>query len=206
MRLLTMALVTGGALLAGAAGENAAWLPSALTLADRAVHAEHAGAPERFRDVPPAPWNAADPADSLYRQAREALNKNDYVRAANLFRRIHAEFPRSTYAADAYYWEAFALYRRGGSDNLRRAQAALDTQRESFPRASTRGDADALRVRISGALASAGDPEEGARVMEGATAAAASCPDEDDDERIAALNALLQMDSDRAVPILRKVL
>jgi HEAT repeat protein len=32
------------------------------------------------------------------------------------------------------------------------------------------------------------------------------CPDEDDDERIAALNALLQMDADRALPILEKVL
>src|SRR4029079_2463132 len=35
-----------------------------------------------------------------------------------------------------------------------------------------------------------------------------SCPDEDDenDDRIAALNALLQMDGDRALPILKKVL
>jgi HEAT repeat protein len=203
MRMLTMALVTGGALLAGAAGENAAWLPSPLTLTGSAVRST---APERFRDVPPAPWNAADPADSLYRRAREALNKNEYVRAADLFRRIYAEFPRSTYAADAYYWEAFALYRRGGSENLRRAQVALDTQRRGFPRASTRGDADALRVRISGALASAGDSEEGQRVMEEGVRAATTCPDEDDDERIAALNALLQMDSDRAVPILKKVL
>ena len=203
MRMLTMALVTGGALLAGTAGENGAWLPSPLTLTGSAQVAPGA---ERFRQVPPAPWSAEDPADTLYRQAREALNRNDYGRAADLFRRIYREFPRSEYAADAYYWEAFALYRRGGSENLRRARGALDTQRRSFPRASTRGDADALRARISGALASAGDPEEGERVMAGATQAAGSCPDEDDDERIAALNALLQMDADRAVPILEKVL
>ncbi len=203
MRMLKMALVTGGALLAGTAGENAAWLPSPLTLAGSAVQS---AAPERFREVPPEPWTAADPADSLYRQAREALNRGEHVRAADLFRRIDAEYPTSTYAADAYYWEAFALYRRGGSENLRRAQTALDTQRRSFPRASTRGDADALRARISGALASAGDAEEGERVMEDGLRAATTCPDEDDDERIAALNALLQMDSERAVPILRKVL
>ena len=41
-----------------------------------------------------------------------------------------------------------------------------------------------------------------------ATRQGTKCPDEDDedDERIAALNALLQMDSDRALPILEKVL
>ena len=31
-------------------------------------------------------------------------------------------------------------------------------------------------------------------------------PEDDDDERIAALNALMQMDSERAMPILKKVL
>jgi hypothetical protein len=213
MRLLTMALVTGGALLAGAAGETAAWLPSALTLTGRtttgamgATIATGATDPGAIREVPPAPWSAADPADSLYRQAREALNRNDYARAATLFRRIHEEHPRSEYAADSFYWEAFALYRRGGSDDLRQAKRALDAQRRSFPRATTRGDADALRARIEGALASGGDPEAGQRVQEGAVAAATACPDEDDDERIAALNALLQMDAERAVPILEKVL
>src|SRR6185503_74703 len=34
----------------------------------------------------------------------------------------------------------------------------------------------------------------------------ARCSEDDDDERVQALNALLQMDSDRAMPILRKVL
>ncbi len=34
----------------------------------------------------------------------------------------------------------------------------------------------------------------------------AGCPDEDDDLRLAALNALLQMDSERALPILKQVL
>ena len=203
MRMLTMALVTGGALLAGSAGENAAWLPSAVTLT---AYGAAAAAPGSLTEIPPASWNIADPADSLYRQAREALRKNDYARAASLFRRIHDDFPKSEYAADSYYWEAFALYRRGGSDDLRRAQAALDTQRREFPRAGTRGDADALRARITGALARGGSAAAAESVVADAGRAAESCPDEDDDERIAALNALLQMDSDRALPILEKVL
>lgn len=203
MRMLTMALVTGGALLAGSAGENAAWLPSAVTLT---AHARQAADEGQMREIPPAPWSVADPADSLYRQAREALGRDDYVRAAALFRRIHDDFPKSEYAADSYYWEAFALYRRGGSEDLRRALAALDTQRRSFPRASTRGDADALRTRITGALAQGGSAVAAESVVTDADRAAVDCPDEDDDERIAALNALLQMDEERAVPILEKVL
>ncbi|HEV7836915.1 MAG TPA: hypothetical protein VGO75_02525, partial [Gemmatimonadaceae bacterium] len=31
---------------------------------------------------PPAPWAKSDPADSLYRLAREALSRGDYKRAA----------------------------------------------------------------------------------------------------------------------------
>lgn len=35
--------------------------------------------------TPPAPWAQQDPADSLYRAARRALNGNQYARAAQLF-------------------------------------------------------------------------------------------------------------------------
>jgi TolA-binding protein len=63
------------------------------------------------RPVAPAPWLRADPADSLYRAAREALNRRDFRSAATLFARIPARYPKSGYAADALYWQAFALYR-----------------------------------------------------------------------------------------------
>src|SRR5689334_3312677 len=64
--------------------------------------------------VPPAPWNAADPADSLYRAARTALSDGEYARAATLFKQIGQRYPKSEYAPDALYWEAFARYRMGG--------------------------------------------------------------------------------------------
>src|SRR5262245_58313680 len=65
--------------------------------------------------VPPAPWAAQDPADSMYRAGRRALNRNDYRAAADQFREIRRRYPRSTYTPDAYYWQAFALYRIGGT-------------------------------------------------------------------------------------------
>src|SRR5471032_365570 len=71
-------------------------------------------------DVPRS-WAPADSADSLWRQGRTAISDEDWRLAQRLFSQIHDRFPKSAYAADSYYWEAFALSRRGGSSNLRDA-------------------------------------------------------------------------------------
>src|SRR5690606_33024749 len=76
----------------------------------------------------PAPWAPQDPADSLYAAGREALARSEFRRAAELFHRIPERFPSSTYAGDALYWEAFARFRLGTDDDLRRALAALGRQ------------------------------------------------------------------------------
>ena len=82
--------------------------------------------------------NQRDAADSVYRAAREALSGGDYPRAAGLFAQITRRFPRSPYAADAMYWEAFARYRQGADENLRSALALLEKQRSLYPKAATR--------------------------------------------------------------------
>jgi len=79
-------------------------------------------------DVSEPVWpeqSQADVADSLYRAARQALNNNQYSRAAELFSSIRDRYPRSTYVPNTYYWQAFALYRAGSDDNLRAARTAL---------------------------------------------------------------------------------
>lgn len=173
---------------------------------------------DEFATEPRAPWGPADAADSLYRDARAALDRGDYARAATLFARLHEEFPKSRYAADAPYWQAFALYREGGPSALRDALVALEKQRTEFPRAATRSDARTLETRIRGQLANQGDAESAEQITEAAEAAVeggrargsrarqGACADEDDDDRVAALNALMQMSADRALPILRRVL
>src|SRR6185437_9697271 len=45
----------------------------------------------------PEPWAKADPADSLYRLAREAMARGDYKRAAELFHLIPQRYPQSAY-------------------------------------------------------------------------------------------------------------
>lgn len=176
------------------------------------------------RAVPPVIHRTGDPADTLYQTARAALSRGDYNEAARLFGRIVEQEPGSEYAPDALYWRAFALYRVGGTDALGLALEALDLQAERFPDAATLGDARALRTRIMGELASRGDAEAAERVVSAAGGGASGgvgvsrgvtvspspragdCPDEESEMRIAALQALMRMDAERALPILERVL
>jgi TolA-binding protein len=159
-------------------------------------------------ELPPAPWAEADPADSLYKAGREAINRGDFRRAAALFGEISAKYPRSEYAPDALYWRAFALYKSGRDDDLREALKSLDTQRSRFPKATTIADAEELAIRVRGVLAQQGDMKAAEEVSR---AASKNTPcvrgdDNDSDIRAAAMNALLQMDAEGALPIIKQVL
>jgi HEAT repeat protein len=78
---------------------------------------------------PRAAWAPNDPADSLYRVAREHLNRGDYRRAASLFGDISKRYPTSVYARDVPYWHAFSLYRLGGTPELQEALGILERYR-----------------------------------------------------------------------------
>lgn len=186
-----------------------------------------------------AAWDDQDPGDSLYRAGQRSLNRGRYSEAADAFAELIRRYPRSQYTADAYYWQAFALYKTGDASNYRAARGVLEQQKARFRRAATTGDADALYWRIQGELARQGDPDAAQAIRIRAASAGvapvpptpptppspptpptaptspvggrqlsqASCPsDDDDDPRVAALNALLQMDAESAVPILKQVL
>ncbi|MCC6244373.1 MAG: HEAT repeat domain-containing protein [Gemmatimonadaceae bacterium] len=160
-----------------------------------------------YRTQAPASWDSQDPADSLYREARRALGSDNYPIAAMAFRKIREQYPKSTYTADAYYWEAFAMQRIGQKASLVSALELLGQQQEKHPRASTRGDASSLKTRIEGQLARLGDQQAIASLADKArNATSDGCPRAQDDERIDALNAVAQMEVDQALPILRKVL
>ena len=177
---------------------------------------------DSIRSVAPAPWLHEDPADSLYRVARESLNKGQFGRAATLFADLVRKYPKSGYAGDALYWQAFAQYRVGGSDNLKKSLELLETRQARYATAATRGDADALATRIRGVLAKQGDGAEAQKVLVEATSATTAgsgesrgaggsagagtgCEDESD-LKLAALNAVLQMNAERALPLLNRVL
>jgi HEAT repeat protein len=169
-----------------------------------------------------------DPADSLYRRAREALNRQNYSQAADLFRTVTDRYPKSQSAPSAMYFRAFSLYKTESLDRMREARDVLSSLEKNYPNADL-SDAKSLRTQICGRLAQRGDADcaaeiretadpsdrrgdrgdrgdRSARSTERASTQGGRCSEDDDDERIVALNALLQMDSDRAMPILKKVL
>ncbi len=179
-------------------------------------------------DVPKS-WAPADSADSLWRRGRDAISDEDWKVAQKYFARIHENFPKSAYAADSYYWEAFALSRRGGTDNTKDAVSLLEHQIAQYANASSvkNGDSKSLLTRLQGTLARGGDATAAADISARAGRVTGGfggnntrvsirnsrgsntppgCKSEEDDDRVEALNALLQMGSDDALPILKKVL
>lgn len=164
--------------------------------------------PVSLRLVPPPPRYSEDPADSLYRLARRAMADEDYGRAARLFLQLVEQYPQSDYAGDALYYRAYSLYQLGGRGDLRDAVASLEEQARDYPRASSREDARTLRTRIEAAQARRGDARAAQQLTEKANQLGdeKACPSEDDDPRLYALQALMQMDAESALPILRQVL
>src|SRR5690349_1237771 len=159
-----------------------------------------------------------DPADSLYRAARDAMTRGDYNQASNLFGQVVSKYPNASVADEAMYYQAFAMYRLGGKEKLKSARDVLTKLKNKYPDFA-RGEPATLRTRICGELARQGDESCAAEVTSTATeitkiegqaakaerdaerstrssarsTSSGGCPreDDDDDERVAALNALL---------------
>jgi HEAT repeat protein len=189
----------------------------ALAGADAQLSAAFTALDQQVNPLLPEPWAKADPADSLYRLAREALSRGDYKRAAEAFHSIPERYPQSAYSTSgqALYYEAFALYRSG---DLNAARERLNQLKARFP-AMAKSDGASLLTRVCGELAKRGDEScamsidstarGGSDIATRAGSQGRNCSpdaDEDSDDRIAALNALLQMDAERAMPILQQVL
>ncbi len=140
-----------------------------------------------------------DSPEELFDDGREALDDDEFRAAARLFGELYDEFPESEHTGDALYWRAYAYYRLGHVKYLKKALNALSIQIDEYPEASTLGDAEDLLVRIEGKLAKAGDAAAAGRVAERAD-------DAGQELKIATLHALMNMNSKKAVPILRKIL
>jgi len=157
-------------------------------------------------------------ADSAFRAAERVLADGDFRVAAQMFARLAERYPRTTQAADALYWRAYALFRAGNSSDLSAALTSLTELNRLYPTSNAnKNDAGSLRIRICGEMAQRGDEACAREVVAAASPPAGSsqsssqsrsCPSADDenDERVMALNALLTMNSEAAVPILERVL
>lgn len=154
-------------------------------------------------------WASEDPADSLYRVARETLIRGEYRRAAQMFNDITKRYPRSEYVVSCQYWEAFARYRSGTTEDLKQALRILDEGKVTLASLQTNRDAQvdvpALRARVQSALAARGDRDAAERVRQEANEQS-SCDPEEMAVKAEALSALGQMDAASALPVVKKVL
>jgi TolA-binding protein len=117
---------------------------------------------------PRAPDAAQDPADSIYRAARELLNRRDYAQAARLFGRLRddSRYARSAYRADAYYWQAFALSSEGTEESLFQAQDILGQLVRQYPADKRHKDTNGLMTTVQVRLAQLGVPNAARQIRE----------------------------------------
>jgi HEAT repeat protein len=173
--------------------------PRAFEYSEFPRQSPHAESP-----MPRAAWLPQDPADSLYRVARDHLTRGQYRTAAETFRLLSQKYPTSGYAPDGMYYEAFALYRIGGQNELRAALDVLERQKARFPKVNNPDPA--LPTRIRGELATRGDRNAAEAINSAAANQGQTCNKDDMAIRIEALNALSRMSVDSTTPILRRVL
>jgi len=159
-----------------------------------------------FMTRPRAPWLQGDVADSLYKSAYELLNRGEWRRSATAFASIPQKYPNSGYAADALYWQAFALYRIGNTADLQAALRSLETMRTRYPQAKTQSDAAALTARIRGTLAARGDRAAEQELRKTMADQPAACDREDQAVRAEAAKSLANTDPSSLAPMAKRVL
>lgn len=144
-----------------------------------------------------------------YQLARRLLNSAQWIQAVDNFRLYRKADAGARYAAESLYWEAYALSRMESTRHWRQALTALEMQLDQYPGASTADDTKALLAKVHGELANRGDSKSAEWVYRQAEWAAQYEAEQDegpDETKLMALNALMQMDSDKAIPILRKLI
>lgn len=152
----------------------------------------------------------ADPADSLYRVAYDAMNRGEWRRAADMFAQVSSKYPKSRRIMAATYYEAFMHYRIGTTEELQTALRVLNDRSKLAATnnvsnsTTTQQEIASLTTRIRGALAARGDTEAARQL--GADAQKSGCDSEDVQVKSEALSALAQADAAAATPMLKRVL
>ena len=133
-------------------------------------------------------------------EAREALNQARYEYAAQMLAEIYEVEKGREAAGNALYWQAFARYKLQRTSELKVAAELLRLQQEEYANSETAPDGEALLARLYGELAQRGEAHAVREIHE-------LSDDEMQREatRVAALEALMRMDPDKAMPILEKI-
>ena len=123
--------------------------------------------------------------EELYDDGRDALDEDRYDQAASKFKELAGMNGPQTDAA--LYWEAYAENRLGKRDT---ALTTIADMKRRFPQSRWKKDAEALELEVRQSSGQKANPEA----------------ESDKDLKILALQALLNSDPERAMPIVEKVL
>ena len=159
-----------------------------------------------FNVTVPAGWAKQDVADSVWNRARELLNRGEWGEAVSAFRSIPQRYPNSTYAAQAAYYQAFGLFRIGGTAELKEALQVLDAARTRYPNTQSREQIASLATRIRGVLANRGDVEAARVLRESATEQGATCDKEEQAVQAEAMNQLSRLEGSNINELITRVL
>jgi TolA-binding protein/HEAT repeat protein len=159
-----------------------------------------------LRATVPAGWAKQDVADTVWTRARELLNRGEWGQAVSAFRSIPTRYPNSQYAPDASYWQAFALFRIGGTTELREALSVIDAARTRYPNAPRKSEMANLVTRIRGVLASRGDAQAAAELRASANGQASTCDREEQAVQQEAMNQLSRMEGSNINELINRVL
>jgi len=140
-------------------------------------------------------------ADHKMQEARAALNQARYEQAAQLLEEVYDLERENLAAGNALYWQAFARYKMNRTTDLKVAVELLRLQQEEYAASETAAEGETLLARLYGELAERGEVQGVREIHE-------LSDDEAQREatRVAALEALMRMDPEKALPILEKIL
>jgi TolA-binding protein len=189
-------------------------LEQTIRSAQSAAHADLAHAAEALHSLTrgdlrvtvPAPWAPQDVADSAWRSARELFNRGEWGQAVQAFRALPTRYPNSAYAPEAAYYQAFSLFRIGGSNELREALQALEASKAKYPNARSKSEAVTLATRIRGVLAQRGDAQAAAELARTANEQGVTCDREEQAVQAEAMNALSRSDAGNVNDLITRVL
>jgi tetratricopeptide (TPR) repeat protein len=145
--------------------------------------------------------------EDLYKKAKQFIYKKDWIKALEKLRQVAGSFPGSKLEDVSLYWSSYSLNQLSQTfenlDKILEAQeealSQLETLMRQYPSSKWVDDAKLLRVEIAGDLVNKGFKKY-RYILNGAS------KDPDIELKIAALDALLQMDKEKAFPILEKII
>jgi HEAT repeat protein len=153
---------------------------------------------------------AGEKEQKMFQSAKDAVYKKDWLVATEQWRNFCTQFPQSQWGAEPYYWLSYALNQAAREISDFNKQTAMFEQAmikvemllERFKDSTWASDARMLRIELAEKLVKAGKAQYKKYITRGAEAENGA----DINVKLVALDALLQMDEEKALPILKKII